>query len=250
MKLSDRLAIDIWKVIADKVQMLRIYDFSDREFNENLVMLGKMLANLDISLDFLNRYPNSAGEVGLAALLQGIYSGNVFNDYKKANFYEKIYQLDELGIPSIQFRPVDFPACVDGISLLKDIDTGEDVGIRNCFTDGEFKIGYPDMPLNRRYDLVNLKDANYVIDVLVDKREEGIFINQDESYAILRNFNGIYPNKETLYDIRYPGLGVYSRYLDDGKRQIYLKELFYPMDRDSVNYPKKLVRMKDNYHYE
>ena len=250
-RLNERISIDTWKVIADRVQKLNIYDFSDREFNENLILLREMLSDLDICLDSLSRYPKRDSEVGLASLLQAIYSGNVFDDYKKANFYEKIYQLDELGIPSIEFKPVNFPIFSGGISLLKD-ECGATVGAKKSFTDGEFDIWYADEPLNRWYDIVNLKDANYLLNALVelDTSSGKVIVNPDDSYAVLKNFNGVFPNKETLEWLNYPGLCVYPRYSDNDMRQLILKQIFLPFDNEKGSYHKKLVRMRNNYHYE
>lgn len=250
-RLNERISIDTWKTIADRVQRLNIYDFSDREFNENLIMLRSMLSDLEISLEFLSKYPKNNNEIGLASLLHSIYSGNVFDDYKKANFYEKIYQLDELGIPSIEFKPVNFPIFSGGISLLKD-DRGTTVGARKCFTDGEFNVWYADEPLNRWYDIVNLKDANYLLNALVelDTSSGKVIVNPDDSYAVLKNFNGVFPNKETLEWLNYPGLCVYPKYLDNGMRQLILKQIFLPFDNEKGSYHKKLVRMRNNYHYE
>ena len=57
MRLSDKLSIDVWKKIADNVQKLKIYNFSDIEFDENLIMLRELLLNEGITFDFLSRYP-------------------------------------------------------------------------------------------------------------------------------------------------------------------------------------------------
>lgn len=251
-KLSERIDIDTWKVIADRAQMLNIYDFSDEEFYDNLNMMRRMLSDLDISLDFLSRYPDNISEVGLASLLQAIYSGNVYNDYKKANFYEKIYQLDELGIPWIQFRPVEFPSKVEGISLIKDSDEKDIIGVNKCFTDGDFDIGYPDSPLNRRYDIENLNDANYLINILlsVDTDYKNQFVYLDDACAVLKNFNGEYPSKESITEVRYPGLCMYRNENKNIKRHYILKQIFYKFDPREARYTKRLVRTPNNYHYE
>lgn len=251
-KLSDRIDIDTWKVIADRLQGLNIYDFSDEEFNNNLINMKWMLSDLDISLDFLSRYPKNINEVGLASLLQAIYSGNVYNDYKKANFYEKIYQLDELGIPWIEFRPVEFPSLVEGISLIKDFDEKDIIGVNKCFTDGDFDIGYPDSPLNRRYDIVNLKNANYLIKILlsVDTDYKNQFISLEDACAILKNFNGDYPSKESITEVEYPGLGLYRNGNLNYKRRMILKQIYYKFDTSKALYTKRLVRTPNNYHYE
>ena len=80
--------------------------------------------------------------------------------------------------------------------------------------------------------------------------DDKLVVDKKESCAILKNFNGFYPSKETLYELDFPSVDVYFKDLDDGRRQEWLRQRFYQMSRDEVNYPKKLVRMKDNYHYE
>lgn len=246
MKLYDKLSIDVWNVIADSVQLLNIYDFSDWEFYNNLELLNGLLIDKGIYFDFLERYPNKIEDIGLASLLQEIYNASVYGDYKKANFYEKIYQLSDLGLSSIQFLPFDFPNDIKGISLIKN-ENGEVLGINNCFTDGNFDIGYSDETLDRWYDIVNLEDANYVLRVLVNNIN-GENVISDKSYAILRNFNGEYPSKKDIYDIRYPGLCIYDKFINDEKHYI-LKQIFYPYSNNR-GYFKKLIREKDNYHYE
>lgn len=252
MRLYERISIDTWKRIADRVQKLNIYDNSSEEFNWNLEELRRMVSDLEISLDYGMRYPGAVEDIGLVSLLEGIYSSNVYMDYKKANFYEKIHQLDEIGIPSIEFRPAGFIDRVEGISVFKNSITGEAVGVRKCFTDGEFRIAYPDNPMDDVYGLYDLKEDNYLINVLVelDTSSMNPVVNPSETYAILRNFNGEYPNKESIEEIRYPGLCTYYKNLDDGRRQLILKQIFYKFDTRNAKYSKKLVREPFNYHYE
>jgi len=251
-RLNDKINIDIWKKIADRVQMLNIYDFSDREFMDNLHMLRDMVSDLDISLDYLSRYPDSYDDVGLASLLQSIYDGDVYNDYKKANFYEKIYQLDDLGVSWIRFCPVSFPSKIENISLFKDDVSGKILGINKCFTDGDFRVDYVDSPLDRRYDLINLRDANYIFNVLlsVDNGYKNEFANMDDVSVVLKNFNGKYPSKDSILEVRYPGLCTYYKDIPGDSRRLILKQIYQLYDTRDVNYPKKLMRVPNNYHYE
>jgi len=251
-RLNDKISIDIWKKIADRIQMLNIYDFSDREFMNNLHMLQEMVSDLDISLDYLSRYPNSYDEIGLASLLQAIYDEDVYNDYKKANFYEKINQLDDLGVKWISFFPVNFPSKIENISLFTDDVSGKILGINKCFTDGDFKVDYVDSPLDRRYDLINLRDANYIFNVLlmVDDQHKNQFVKMEDVGVILKNFNGKYPSKESILEVRYPGLCTYYKDMPGDRRQLILKQIYQLYDIRNVSYPKKLMRVPNNYHYE
>lgn len=251
-RLCERIDIDCWKKIADRVQHLNIYDFSDSEFYENLYLLKDYLVDLDISLDFLSRYPSNRDEIGLASLLQGIYDGNVYGDYKKANFFEKIYQLDDLGIKNIMYMPVDFPEMVEGISLIKDDNDKEIIGINKCFTDGIIGIKYPDSPLDRFYNVQILDDVNYLINVLlkVDNDYKNKFVNIVDSCAILKNFNAEYPNKESFLEIRYPGICMYPYTGNDDRRHYFLKQVYCKYNDDMGKCSKKLIREYNNYHYE
>lgn len=251
-RLNDKIDINVWKTIADRVQMLNIYDFSDREFMDNLYMLREMVLDLDISVDFLSRYPNSCEDIGLASLLQAIYDGAVYNDYKKANFYEKIHQLDDLGVDAVRFCPVDFPTKIENISLFRDEISGETLGINKCFTDGDFRVSYVDEPLNRRYDLINLRDANYIFNVLlsIDNQYKYAFVKMDDVSVILKNFNGNYPSKESILEVRYPGLCTYYKNIQNDRRQLILKQIYQLYDTRGASYPKKLMRVSNNYHYE
>lgn len=251
MQLYEKIPIDIWKRIADMVQRLQIFDGSLEEFDCNLVELRKMLFDLDILLSVGERYPRKLEEIGLASLLQSIYSSNVEKDYKKAIFYEKIYQLDELGIPSVAFRPINFIDRVDGITFLRD-DNKDIIGINKCFTDGEFDIIYSDYPMIDVYGMTNFKEVNYLINVLLmsDRDAEMPVIDSRGTYAVLRNFDGIFPNIEEIYDIRYPGLCTYYKRLNDDIRHLILKQIFYTFDVINSKFHKKLVREPNNFHYE
>lgn len=252
MKLYERIPIDTWKRIADVVQRLRMYEDTFEEFDSNLVELKEMLFDLDISLDAGLRYPKKTEEIGLSSLLHAIYSSNVKRDYRKANFYEKIYQLDELGIPNIEFRPNNFVDRIDGIAFLRDVNDGKVIGINKCFIDGEFDVIYPDNPLSDVYGMTNFRDVNYLINVLVrcDTDLKKSVIDFRETYVVLKNFNGNFPNKKSIEEIRYPGLGIYDKVLDDGKRHLVLKQLFYTLDAKSCQYSKRLLREPNNFHYE
>lgn len=249
MRLCDKLSIDVWKEIADLIQLMDIYTFDKEEFARNLIFLREKLMESGKIVNFGRTNPRNCLEVGLLNLLREIYSADVYDDYKKANFYEKIYQLDELGIPNIIFDPVGFPDSVANISFIRNMDD-DIVGIYKCFTDGEFRIDYTDSPRNRWFDLIDIKEDNYMINVLIEKENDKLIINEQESCAILKNFNGFYPSKETLFELEYPEIELCFKYLDNEKKQEYFRQKFYQVNREDGNYPKKLVRMRDNYHYE
>lgn len=244
--LSKKIDIDTWKRIADCVQRLNFYYFSQEEFDNNLILLRKLLLDLEIDIDFLSRYPTSVNDVGLASLLEEIYISDVLSDYKKANFYEKIFQLDMIGVRYIQFLPVEFIDNVKDIYLIKDDMTKENVWIKKCFTDGSFDIGY----FPSKYDVINICDANYVINVISKMDNAGKVVLDDECYAILKNFNGKFPDKESMFEIRYPGLCTYFKQIDDDRRQLILKQIFYTVDMMDVRYDKKLVRRSNEFYYE
>lgn len=253
-RLSSKISLEIWKEIADRVQYLNMYSFDNYEFNQNLDLLCRFLDDLGICSDILNRYPANLDEIGVASLLEGIYSANVWNDYKKANFYEKINQIDILGIPKMAFRPVGFNANVNDLRLIKDTNSENVLEIKKCLTDGKFVLDYAgeyDLYLKDYHNLLNLRDANFLIDVLLkfnDKYND--YIIDDDSYIVMKNFDGILPIQETIYECKFPGIICYNECLDNYKRQMYLKYFYFQNKNNSVNYKKKLIREINNYHYE
>lgn len=171
-----------------------------------------MLFDLYISLEVGERYPKKIEEIGLSSLLYVVYSSSVKSDYRKANFYEKIYQLDELGISNIEFRPNNFVDRIDWIAFLRDVNNGKVIGINKCFIDWEFDVIYPDNPLSDGYEMTNFRDVNYLINVLVRSNIDlkKSVIDSKETYVVLKKFNGSFTNKESIEETRYPWLCFYD----------------------------------------
>ena len=61
-------------------------------------------------------------------------------------------------------------------------------------------------------------------------------------------YSCVFTSKKDIYDIRYPGLCMYDKFINDEKHYV-LKQFFYPYSNNR-GYFKKLIREKDNYHYE
>lgn len=136
-KISESMEIVAWKAIAHRVQQLDFVDGSEQEFQENLIKLNKMLQEIEIESVIGERNPKSMEEIGICSLLQSIQDINVPNNYKKATFYEKIYQLVDLGVQEIKFCSKN---SYGGLPDLVKMNLKEDIILQKCYTDGTFQL--------------------------------------------------------------------------------------------------------------
>lgn len=258
-EITDEMPIEIWKEIAYKVQRLKISDCSDQEFRKNLESLRKLLLDLGIDSYDLSRKPEKEEEVGLAAFLQSIYdNANVGPHYIKAGFYEQIWQLYDLGIETIEFCPVDFYDSIEDLKLIKYSNSRE--RLDKAFTDGSFSISSSDSIITRTrtediYNIYDLEEANYILNVVLDKKyldkkhltDEVIKIK--EANASLRNFNGIYPSKKEVMKFSFPEMKVPDQFISFGEQLVDLKQTFNTFDRSELSCIKRLTRTKDGQRY-
>ena len=88
--------------------------------------------------------------------------------------------------------------------------------------------------------MTNFRDVNYLINVLVRSNInlKKSVSDSKETYVVLKKFNGSFTNKESIEETRYPGLGVYDKVLDDGKRHLVIKQLFIRLMLKVVNIVK------------
>ena len=96
IKLREFNSIETWKQIAYYVQRLNLKYYDINSFDKNVTKLQKLLKDTPVSLEIGARVPTHEGEIGLATLLHEIYTSGVGKHYRKANLYEKIYQLNSL----------------------------------------------------------------------------------------------------------------------------------------------------------
>lgn len=261
MKLYEQIPIDTWKEIAYNVQRLNISDCSDEEFEKNLKQLEKLLRNSNICLENSSREPKEEQEIGLASLLQSIYDIGVESHCKKATFYEKIYELSDLGIQSMEFRPVEFP---EGIYDIKSVYTKRKIGngiyidkepiqVSKFYTDGQFDLINSHYNRNvtnyevKLFDIQNIADANYLLIITLDQDyQNNIVMRQKE--ASLKNFNGKFPDREEVMAMRHPKILVPTQVQEWGEQLEQLKEIFKEFDEEDLSCRKMLTRTK-NYQY-
>lgn len=245
MKLYEQIPIDTWKEIAYKVQRLNISDCSDEEFEKNLKQLEKLLTNSDICLETSSRQPKEEKEIGLASLLQSIYDSEADTHYKKANFYEKIYELSDLEIQSMEFRPVEFYKNVFDINTITSY--GEKVKVRKAFTDGIFDL----LHLGDCYGvgtIINLINANYILNISLEKDEQHNII-MTQTKASLKNFNGNFPNKKEFMKMRQPKILVPTQVQEWNESPKGVKEQFDKFNEEDLSCRKMLTRTKDYQYY-
>jgi len=246
-KITEELSIDTWKYIAYAVQRLNITGNSETEYLENLKKLKKLLSDIDIDLSAGN--PES--KVGISTLLQSIYKMDVHSRYKKARFYEKIYQLSDLGVETIQFQPIDF---VDSIfCLYKTVDRQGCHIIKKAYTDGKFSLCQKQGTSGKYFNIHNIEDANYLLCFSVANNEyikkQSSESNIVESTAILKNFNGSYPSIEEVKSMSFPKLIVPEQTQEWGNASLELEENFNKFDETKASYQKRLTRTEHNQFY-
>lgn len=249
-KIYESMKIETWKTIAYRVQKLNFLDGTEQEFQENLAKLSIILQELGIEENIGKRNPQSTSEIGTSSLLQSIQDIHVPNNYKKSTFYEKIYQLADLGVQDIEFRPVN---SYRGLPDLVKKSSKENIILEKCYTDGTFQLLYAPITDMYAYSLYELCNANYVLLTTLFQSlttEERYSTKQKESKVILKTFDGIFPSREEIMKFEFPELVVPKQSLIWGELP-RVKEKFETFDKEKASYQKRFK--KDNngqYYYE
>lgn len=248
-KINDKLSIEIWKEIANYVQMLDFTKGGDDEFRENLRTLKTLLENINIDLTEGSRHPKKIEEVGLATFLQSIhFMGVTKHMYNKLYFYEQIDTLANLGVKEIEFRPIDF---YDSIIGLKQIYYKRDdkTDYEKAYTDGTFELQTTTRirknDVGFIYNIVNLRDANFIIKVLLHKKhhpKETEPIQVKHISASLKNFKSSYPSQSHIMLDCFPNLIIPKQTIRFGEEVHDLQEDFESIPISDPNLAKKLVR--------
>lgn len=248
-KLSEQMPINIWEEIAFKVQALDMSDGSPEEFKRNLELLKKSLVNLDICLDELKREPQYENEIGLAALLNTIYTSDASNTQKKSRFYEQIFTLAEIGINSIEFMPDEFYGNIfyDSIQDLKKISSGDSIIIDKFFTDGEFVLERETSRSTKYYDVYNLRKANYILNIVLSKNKSQITVEQ--AAATLKNFNGLYPTKNEIMNMNFAKINIPEQEIAIDEVASGLTQVYDKFDLDSSSFIKRLILDTNGQYY-
>lgn len=243
------LEITTWKAIAYRIQQLNFMEGTEQEFQENLIKLNKMLKEIEIESFIGERNPKLRKEIGISSLLQSVQDINVPGNYKKATFYEKIYQLADLGVQEIKF------CCEDSYQKMQDLVRAtfeEEVILQKCYTDGTFQLRETEMENKYIYNLYNLCNANYVLITTLSQSltaEERYSITCEDLQIKVSSFNGIFPSKKEIMKFEFPELVVAKQSLIWGETP-RVKEKFETYDSEK-GYQKCIKKDNNNeYYYE
>lgn len=199
-QLYDGLSIETWKRIADAVQKFEISDGSSKELRFNLEQIGKCLEK--ISMDHLQTGDNNVDHfwrIGVATLIEQIYAMSAPD--KKEYFTKQIETLEKIGVDSIALSTdKGHTGTILGIETSH---TWPDkrLLIDKVYTDGTFCIenygGY-----SHQFNIIDLRGENYHISCELTSEEDGAKLWKAKAY--LNNFQGKYPTKEEILQLRQP----------------------------------------------
>lgn len=245
IKLNEYNSIETWKQIAYYVQRLKLKNNDTNSFHKNLMELQKLLENTPISLEIGARVPIHKGEIGLATLLHEIYISNA-KHYRKAGFYEKIYQLSDLKIDKIAFSPLDS----DSDRSFTDLNLVEPIFneyVEKVYTDGSFDLNLMNNNNTNSYDMNILKEYSYLLKYFLrlprTLEEKGVI-----GLAVLQNFQGIYPSVDEVFSTKQPRVQIPLQTIENGS-SIKATLQFDRFDIDEASYQKRLTRTKNNEYY-
>lgn len=253
-KIYESIEIETWQEIAQRVQRLDISTCEnyDSEFTKNLKKLKQLLSDLDICLDDLSREPKKEEEIGLASLLQAIYNSKEDIYYKKAHFYEQIYQLSELGVKNLVFCPTAFSERDHSARKLYNM-CNNTIMIEKCYTDGKFKIT-PEKVSGKDlygcyYKFSDLEEENYMlwVKLLENTRNRNSQIMSLE--AILKNFNGLLPTKEEITKLEFPKVLILEQENTWELSSPTIREIYSHFDTSTLSCQKQLRRAKNHQFY-
>ena len=199
-KLYGKNYINTWMTLAAKVRCLDFSKQTEKEFYTNLKKLVKSLSDTELDLTTGARNISQKEEIGLSILLHTIYQmDSIDNSSKGITFYNKMRELLNLGIKTIEFLPVEFPVEV----ALEQITKDEQIqSLNKAFTDGEFEF-YRYGKNSENLKIGNLKNANYILKYHMrrDKNDKLIVVKGN---AILKNFNGSFPTIKEVKKEKFP----------------------------------------------
>jgi len=238
--INEKMPITVWTELAYRIQRLKFVENSDEEFSRNILELQKQLSDLNICLEPGKRKPERVEDVGLATLLQDIYFMDSINRCKKAAFYEKIYELSDLGVKNIEFRPVAF---YDGIScayrVIPNADKTE-IAIWKTYTDGEFTLQRHRNSAGEWFSLCDLKDAGYLLylkTILYDNKQA---IVRNDAY--IRTFDAVFPSVSDVKNDVHPKIDLSSQIITTEIDKIVAVSGHSNFDSDNVSCAKRLTR--------
>ncbi len=246
LKLSQDLSIETWKKIATKVQQLNLEGYNNDIFLKNLMLLRKILTEENVDTGSLERTPKYTPQIGASSLLQSIYDIKVGIHHKKAAFYENIYTLDELGIQTISFHPIEssykeLPFIEETVSMSR---------MEKILTDGSFLLSSCEHANKTVYDMDEIENANYLLELTLVKENNNTILHS--SKAIIKNFNAIdtLPSKEEIERFSFPKKEILVQDPLDWDEIPKAKQSFQTFDKNTSEFTKYLVKDKEHYYKE
>jgi len=242
-KLYQNIPMKLWIDIADKIQLLNMSPTQD--FKSNLLILRGLLSDLDICLELGNETPQTDIQIGLASLLKSIYNTSDCYAESIKEFCEYIYMLNDLGIQSMKYKPINFPTKMERHLNITKTYSGK--AIEECYTDGKFKLSRPSGIINYYgydcYVITNLKDASYILSADIFHKTPYAFTQPviSESYAIVKDFKGKLPCKKDFLSVDFPKLKIHNKKINWGESPEY-SQIFDVYSKDDLNTVKKLTK--------
>lgn len=245
-RLYEQISIETWKKIAARVQNLNISTGSSAEFKFNLKALQKLLSDLDLYLEIGSNKPEYKGQIGLASLLNSVYNTSITLQNSIREFCEYIYILDDLGVESIEYKPINFPNKINTKLEYEDDYLHLQKVINKCYTDGKFKLSRPDIISYRdyyRYLITDIKDASYLLTTKISHQRPYAYKEPQvlESSVVIKNFNGNLPDKKELLNTEFPKLKIHSRKIswDESPEYSQIFKEYNPEELENVKRLKK-----------
>ncbi len=252
-ELTDKLSIEIWQKIAKLVQGLEFSNCGCEEYKKNLNTLKYLLENSGINSRTGSRYPHHKKEVGVSTLLQAIY--DLKERKNKSLFYEQIYTLKELGIQEVEYCPCEFYKQI--LEMKKEYyRNGGKIICDKAYTDGTFELETTTTISRKKrifnYDITNLQNANFILNLLIEKFQNG----KDEktvlkkASAALKNFKGKYPCKEEIISDSFPSIKIPQQVTTFDGTFGKVKEIYAPFESSNLSCSRRLIKNKDgNWYY-
>lgn len=200
-QLYDGLSIEFWKQMVEAVQKFEIIDGSPEECILNLTIIQNVLDKIGVC-HLENGYANTEcfWKIGLFTLLKQIYSISALD--KKEHFAKQIETLAEIGIDTIALTTnKGSTGTIMGIENSFVYPDRNHLYFQKVYTDGTFYIsnsgGYYHL-----YDIEGLRGDNYYLSCELTSENGKAKLWKAKAY--LNNFQGVYPTKEEVLNLRQP----------------------------------------------
>ena len=231
-KIYDSLHIDIWKELAYRIQ--RLSGSNEEQLNK----LIKLLKEVKIYIDEGIAIPDKKEDVGLATLLHEIFMNK---DSKRcvSDFYEKIYQLSDLDIKYISYKPLGFPQRREGIVKTSNM-------LSRGYTDGKFNLckstqSTGNMPV---YSMQNIHDAKFILDYISRGNN-----STELAIATIKSFDCEFPSKEEVMLLDFPKLVSSEQIIPWDDTQPEYRQTYEKFDETQGSYKKRLTRTPSGIYY-